>query len=62
MSRERKRELLRGHLEREGESDPLGMMEFTALLAAGDSQFAARAVLRDMLSYTELGRLDRLIF
>ena len=56
-------ELLRCHPESNGESDqtPLGMMEFTALLAQGDSQFAARAVLRKMLSYAELARLERLL-
>jgi hypothetical protein len=37
------------------------MMEFTALLAQGDSQFAARAVLRNVLSHAELARLDRLL-
>ncbi len=56
-------ELLRCRPERDEQSDqvPLGMMEFTALLAQGDSQLAARAVLRDMLSYAELRRLDRLL-
>ena len=58
-----KAELLRCHPESNGESEQtsLGMMEFTALLAQGDSQFAARAVLRKMLSYAELARLDRLL-
>jgi hypothetical protein len=58
-----KAELLRCHPESNGESEqtPLGMMEFTALLARGDSQFAARAVLRKMLSYAELVRLERLL-
>jgi hypothetical protein len=41
----------------ESERATLGMMEFTTLLAHGDSQFAARAVLRNMLSYTELARI-----
>jgi hypothetical protein len=58
-----KAELLRRYPESSEESErrPLGMMEFTALLAQGDSQFAARAVLRKMLSYTELARLERLL-
>jgi hypothetical protein len=58
-----KAELLRCHPESKGKSDqtPLGMMEFTALLAEGDSQFAARAVLRDALNFAELSRLDRLL-
>jgi hypothetical protein len=58
-----KAELLRCHPESNGESEqtPLGMMEFTALLAQCDSQFAARAVLRDMLNSAELSRLERLL-
>jgi hypothetical protein len=58
-----KAELLRCYAERKEESEPapLGMMEFTALLAQGDSQFAARAVLRDMLNHGELSRLERLL-
>jgi len=58
-----KAELLRCHPETTDDSEqtPLGMMEFTALLAQGDSQFAARAVLRNMLGYAELRRLDRLL-
>ena len=60
---EEKAELLRCHPQCNEESElaPLGMMEFTALLAQADSQFAARAVLRDMLGYGELRRLDRLL-
>ena len=60
---EEKAELLRCHPECNEESAAarLGMMEFTALLAQGDSQFAARAVLRKMLSYAELARLGRLL-
>jgi hypothetical protein len=60
---EEKAELLRCHPECNEESEPaaLGVMEFTALLAQGDSQFAARAVLRKMLSYAELARLERLL-
>jgi len=45
----------------ESEPTPLGMMEFTALLALADSQFAACAVLRNALSYAELARLHRLL-
>ena len=60
---EEKVELLRCQSECNGgsEPEPLGMMEFTALLSRGDSQFAARAVLRKMLSYAELARLERLL-
>ncbi len=60
---EERTELLRCRPGPDEQSDqvPLGVMEFTALLAQGDSQLTARAVLRDMLSYAELRRLDRLL-
>jgi hypothetical protein len=63
FDREEKAELLCCD-SRQGEESaqtPLGMMEFTALLAQGDSQFAARAVLRNVLNYTELARVERLL-
>jgi hypothetical protein len=39
----------------------VGPVQFTTLLAEGDAQFAARAVLRKMLGHDELTWLDRLL-
>jgi hypothetical protein len=40
---------------------PLGPVQFATLLADGDTQLAARAVLRNMLRPNELTWLDRLL-
>ena len=40
---------------------PLATVQFATLLAYGDAQFAASAVLRDMLSHEELTWLNRLL-
>jgi hypothetical protein len=40
---------------------PLGPVQFASALADADAQFAARAVLRDMLDTTELIWLDRIL-
>lgn len=60
---EEKAELLRCRAEhREGTRQmPLGTVQFASLLARADAQFAARAVLRDMLTDSELLWLDRLL-
>ncbi|MGO9273696.1 MAG: hypothetical protein ACLQOO_26240 [Terriglobia bacterium] len=47
--------------ERKQEFPPLGMVSFATLLAHGDTQLAARAVLRNVLDYKELAWLDRLL-
>jgi len=39
----------------------VGPVQFATLLAEGDAQFAARAVLRKMLGHHELTWLDRLL-
>jgi hypothetical protein len=39
----------------------VGTVQFATLLAEGDSQLAARAVLRKMLDHNELEWLDRLL-
>lgn len=46
---------------RESRHRRLGTVQFATLLAEGDAQFAARAVLRKMLCYDELTWLDRLL-
>ena len=58
-----KGELLRCHSEYREESRhiPLGMVQLATLLAQGDTQFAAQAVLRGMLSKDELRWVDRLL-
>lgn len=42
-------------------SPPLGPVRFASLLAQGDTQLAARAVLREVLSAEELRWVDRLL-
>jgi hypothetical protein len=42
-------------------SPPLGPVQFASLLAAGDTQLAARAVLRDIVRPKELSWLNRLL-
>jgi hypothetical protein len=56
-------ELLRCQPEcsRESRHRRLGTVQLATLLAEGDSQFAARAVLRKMLDREELTWLDRLL-
>jgi len=58
-----KAELLRCQAERhtEGRQRRLGKVQLATLLAQGDAQFAARAVLRAMLSPEELQWLYRLL-
>jgi len=58
-----KADLLRCRAEhKEGvRQTPLGTVQFASLLARADAQFAARAVLRDMLTADELLWLDRLL-
>lgn len=60
---EEQAELLRCHPERKEEplSMPLGPVQFAALLARGDAQLAARAVLRGVLNNVELRWLDRFL-
>jgi hypothetical protein len=40
---------------------PLGPVQFATLLAQGDTQLAARVVLRDLIRPNELAWLDRLL-
>jgi hypothetical protein len=60
---EEKAELLRRHSENNEEPGhiPLGTVQLATLLAQGDVQFAAQAVLRGMLDKDELHWLDRLL-
>ena len=44
-----------------GTGKPLGTVQFATLLAQADAQFAARAVLRNMLRREELQWLNRLL-
>ena len=46
---------------RNGRLRPLGTVRFATLLARGDAQLAARAVLREILTRAELRWLDRLL-
>ena len=45
----------------ESRHTPLGTVQFATLLAQGDAQFAACAVLRNMLGQEELTWLNRLL-
>lgn len=56
-------EMLRCHPEysRQSRHRRLGTVQFATLLAQGDTQLAARAVLRKMLDREELDWLDRLV-
>jgi hypothetical protein len=60
---EEKREFLRSLPRQTGDfpSLPLGPVQFATLLAQGDTQLAARVVLRDLLRPNELAWLDRLL-
>jgi hypothetical protein len=60
---EEKREFLRSLPQQTGgfPSLPLGPVQFATLLAQGDTQLAARVVLRDLLRPNELAWLDRLL-
>ena len=60
---EEKREFFRCHPERsEGPPQlPLGPVQFATLLAEGDTQLAARVVLRNLIRPNELAWLDRLL-
>jgi len=58
---EEEAELLRCSPEQKRESRPLGMVSFATLLAQGDTQLAARAVLRNVLDHKELAWLDRVL-
>jgi len=47
--------------EHKREFPPLGTLSFATLLAQGDTQLAARAVLRNVLDHKELAWLDRVL-
>ena len=51
----------RPEIARELHRPALGSVQFATLLAQGDSQLAARAVLRNVLNPDELSWLDRLL-
>jgi hypothetical protein len=63
FDREETRELLASLPEPIGDlpSLPLGPVQFATLLAQGDTQLAARVVLRNLLRPNELTWLDRLL-
>ena len=48
-------------IPQEANRQPLGKVQFATLLAEGDMQLAARAVLRGVLDHEELRWLDRLL-
>lgn len=56
---EEKAEILRHRSGEQSRYAPLGPVQFATLLAHGDSQLAARAVLRDLLVRGELWWLER---
>lgn len=55
---EEKAEVLRHPFGEQSRYPPLGPVQFATLLAQGDSQLAARAVLRDLLTRDELSWLE----
>lgn len=63
FSAEERSELLQVKPEavRESRHRRIGPVQFATLLADGDAQFAARAVLRNMLIREELNWLDRVL-